>query len=85
MSESTSERAAGVRSPDRAAALVDELIPADIDWRPLVLRYPLTSLTVAALGGFLIGRSRGAAILAGVGAFAVDSIESSVHRLLEAE
>jgi hypothetical protein len=80
-----SEPAAGVRPPDRAAELVDELIPADVDWRPLVVRYPLTSLAVAAVGGFWLGRRRGAAILAGVATFAADSIESSVHRLLEAE
>lgn len=80
-----SEAVAGLQPPDRAARLVDELVPAEIDWRPLVLRYPLTSLTVAALAGFWLGRQRGVEILAGVGAFAADSIESSVHRLLEAE
>jgi hypothetical protein len=80
-----SEPAAGAPETDRAAELVDELLPAEIDWRPLVVRYPLASLTVAALGGFLLGRDRGAAILAGVGAFAADSIEATVHSLLDDE
>lgn len=86
-----SEPAAGAPSrtdgpeTDRAGELVDELMPADLEWRPLVLRYPLTSLAVAAVAGFALGRNRGAVILSALGTFAADSIESSVHRLLEAE
>lgn len=81
-----SEPAAGtVAKRDRAGELVDELLPADIDWRPLVVRYPLTSLAAAAVGGFLLGRTRGAVLLAGVAAFAADSVESSVHSLLDTE
>ncbi|MEZ5333617.1 MAG: hypothetical protein R2991_16640 [Thermoanaerobaculia bacterium] len=73
------------RSAISAGELIDDLLPADVDWRPLVVRYPLASLAVAALGGFLLGRTRGSVLLAAVAAFAADSVESSVHGLLDTE
>jgi hypothetical protein len=60
--------------PDRprqrlnADFLLDKVIPDEIDWRDLVRRHPMLSVGVAAALGFLIGRSKGAAIIAGASA-----------------
>jgi hypothetical protein len=48
--------------------LLDKVIPDEIDWRDLVRRHPMLSVGVAATLGFLIGRSKGAAIIAGASA-----------------
>jgi len=48
--------------------LLDKVIPDEIDWRDLVRRHPMLSVGVAAALGFLIGRSKGAAIIAGASA-----------------
>lgn len=49
--------------PDR---LLDRLLPGAVDWRGAVQRFPVASMLVVAAAGFLAGRSRGDAVVAGV-------------------
>jgi len=61
---------------------VDEVAPDDLDWRQLVRRYPIAALAVAALGGFVLGRERGRAIVSALGAYAGDLVAREVNELL---
>ncbi len=72
-----------LRAPIEAADWVDELLPVDLDWRTLVDRHPVPCLAAAALGGFLLGRYRGALLLGAVAAFAGEAVEANVQRLLD--
>jgi outer membrane lipoprotein SlyB len=56
-----------------------------VDWERLVRRYPIPALLAAAVGGFLLGRSRGPAIVAALGAFAGRRVAASVDELLGEE
>ena len=69
-------------SEQMADQFVDEVAPEELDWRELVRRYPVASLAVAALGGFVLGRSRGRAIVAALGAYAGDLVAREVNELL---
>lgn len=62
--------------------VVDELMPDDFDWRGMVRKHPIASLAVAALGGYVLGRSRGQDILAALAIFAADSVSGQVNELL---
>jgi hypothetical protein len=62
--------------------LVDELTPEGLDWEHLVKTYPIPALALAALGGFLLGRARGPAILAAVSGFAADEISRGINEAL---
>ena len=64
----SSPRSASSRVADE---LLDDLLPAELEWRRMVRSYPLPALAVAALGGYLLGRSRGPAILAALSTFVV--------------
>lgn len=65
-----------------ADELLEELVPEELDWRTLVTEYPKTALAVAALSGFALGRSRGAAIVSALSAFAADTVTRSINELL---
>lgn len=68
-------------SPELTAnRIVDEIVPDEVDWTDLVVRYPKTSLAVAALGGFLLGRSRGKEIALTLSAFAADRVVEGVNQ-----
>ena len=70
-------------SPASAAdRVVDELLPDELDWSDLVVRYPKISLTVAAVGGYLLGRSRGPEILESLASFATDRVAEGVNQSL---
>ena len=71
--------AGGRSAPDR---LVDELIPESVEWERLVRTYPLPALFLAAVGGFVLGRSRGSAVLEALSAFAGRRVARSVNELL---
>lgn len=78
-----SAAAADVRSaPDR---LVDELMPESVEWERLVRTYPIPALLLAAVGGFVLGRSRGTAVLEALSAFAGRKVARSVNELLGEE
>ena len=65
-----------------ADSVVDELMPSDFDWREMVRKYPLASLAIAGLGGYVLGRSRGEEILALLSLFAADAVSGQVNDLL---
>jgi hypothetical protein len=65
--------------------LVDEILPEDLDWERLVREHPFPTLTLAALGGFLLGRSHGPAIIAAASSFATAEVAKGVSSLLGQE
>lgn len=69
-------------SEDTAHDVVDEVLPEEFEWERLVRTYPVPALVLAALGGFVLARARGQAVLAALGAFAADRVTDEVHRVL---
>lgn len=51
-----------------ADAILDTLVPSTVDWRGTVGRHPVISVVGVGLIGYLVGRTRGSAIMAGVSA-----------------
>jgi len=49
-----------------ADAILDSLVPGSIDWRGTVGRHPIGSVACVGLIGYLVGRTKGAAIMAGL-------------------
>ena len=49
-----------------ADAILDTIVPPSIDWRGTVRRHPLVSVLGVGLVGYVVGRTKGSAILAGV-------------------
>ena len=68
-----------------ADELVDQLVATDLDWRDLVCSYPKTSLLLAALGGFALGRARGTTIVAALAAYAADTVAGNINTYLGEE
>ena len=46
--------------------ILDTLVPQSIDWRGTVRRHPMASVVGVGLVGYLVGRTKGAAIMAGL-------------------
>lgn len=65
-----------------ADQLVDDLLPDDLNWRRLLADYPLASLAAAGVGGYLLGRTRGGAMVAALAAFASNTLSRNVNSLL---
>ena len=65
-----------------ADEVVDELMPARLDWQDLVRRYPLAALALATLGGYVLGRHRGREVLEAFSLFAADSVSEQVNIVL---
>ncbi len=65
--------------------LLDKVIPDEIDWRDLVRRHPLVSVGAAAAVGFLLGRSKGAAIVAGLSAGLTTAVMRQLSDVFEGE
>ena len=65
--------------------LVDKLVATDLDWRDVVRSYPKASLAVAAVGGFVLGKARGTAIVAALAAYAADTLASNINEYLGEE
>lgn len=65
-----------------ADQLVDDLLPDEVDWRRLVTSYPLASLALAGVGGYVLGRARGVAITGALAAFASDTLSRNVNALI---
>lgn len=65
-----------------ADQVVGELLPEELDWLDLVVRYPKTSLALAAVGGFLLGRSRGLEIVDALSNYAADRVSNGVNQYL---
>ena len=49
-----------------ADSILDSLVPQSIDWRETVRRHPVGSVACVGLVGYLVGRTKGASIMAGV-------------------
>jgi hypothetical protein len=64
---------------------IDELVPDGVDWQRLVVRYPIPSLLVAAIGGFYVGRRHGPEILKALSGFAAAELSRNVGQLLDLE
>jgi hypothetical protein len=80
MREGFSEKAEAIVSD-----VLDGLLPEGLEWAELVRTYPIPCLAVAALGGFLLGRSHGPAILGAVGSVAAAEVARNVSSLLGQE
>ncbi|HVT16540.1 MAG TPA: hypothetical protein VHQ90_10245 [Thermoanaerobaculia bacterium] len=65
--------------------LVDDLLPEKFDWERMVRTYPVPALLLAALGGYVLGRSHGPAILGAVSSFAAAEVANNVSSLLGQE
>jgi hypothetical protein len=79
------EEAGQRRQRLNADFLLDKVIPNEIDWRDLVRRHPMLSVGVAAGLGFLIGRSKGAAIVAGASAAVSAAVMRQLSDVLDGE
>lgn len=62
--------------------LLDEILPDGLDWQRLVRTYPIPAVLLAALGGFLLGRSHGPAIVSAVSGFAAAEVSKNVGDVL---
>lgn len=65
--------------------LVDDLLPEKFDWERMVRTYPVPALLLAAVGGYVLGRSHGPAILGAVSSFAAAEVAKNVSSLLGQE
>ncbi len=83
--EDDEEDAGDRRQRLNADFLLDKVIPDEIDWRDLVRRHPVLAVGVAAGLGFVIGRSRGAAIVAGASAAVTSAVMRQLSDVLEGE
>ena len=61
---------------------VDELMPDGLEWRRLVTSYPRSSLAVAAVGGYMLGRNRGLALLGAFTGFLMHQVGQNVEEFL---
>ena len=62
--------------------VVDEVLPDELDWQRMVRRYPVAAVTVAAIGGYILGRNRGEEILRALSAYAADLVSGQVNDAL---
>ena len=62
-----------------ADEIIDELVPDEVDWRAVVTSYPKLSVSLVALAGFWLGRTRGRAIVAGVTGMAADAVNEGIN------
>jgi hypothetical protein len=79
------EEPAAKRQRLDADFLLDKVIPDEIDWRDLVRRHPMLAVGVAAGLGFLIGRGKGAAIVAGASAAVSAAVMRQLSDVLDGE
>ncbi len=65
--------------------LLDKVIPGEIDWRDMVRRHPFVTVGAAAAIGFLLGRAKGAAIVAGISAGLTTTVMRQLSDVFEGE
>lgn len=66
----------------RADAVVDEVLPEEMDWERLVRTYPVPALLLAAAGGFWLGWRRGPDLLKAVAGFAATEVVRRANEFL---
>jgi len=76
------EDAEEVTSP---APSLEGLLGEGFDWVELVRAYPIPALLLAAAGGFILGRTRGAAIVEALSEFAAGQVSRHVNEVLGEE
>ena len=69
-------------TPSAVDEVVDDLLPVDLDWRHLVVTYPIPALTVVAVGGFLLGRQHGPELLSALSNFVTHEVTRNVRSVL---
>ena len=74
----------GVRRLD-ADTILDTLVPQSIDWRDTVGRHPMLSVASVGLVGYLVGRTKGASIMAGITAALSAGIIRQLSDVFEGE
>lgn len=52
--------------PFDADAILDTLVPHSIDWRDTVRRHPVGAVACVGVVGYLVGRTKGSTIMAGL-------------------
>lgn len=70
-------------SGSMAEEILNEVLPEGLDWERLVRTYPIPAVLLAAVGGFLIGRSHGTTILAGLSTYAASEMSKNVSQLFD--
>ncbi len=54
-------------------------MPQELDWQAMVLSHPKAALTLAAVLGFWLGRTRGRQIIAAFSSFAAETVDDSIN------
>lgn len=65
-----------------ADEVIDEVLPSELDWQKLVRRYPIASITIAAIGGYVLGRNRGEEIVLALSNHAAELVSGQVNNVL---
>lgn len=65
-----------------ADEILDEILPEEIDWRQIVWSYPKSTLALAALGGFLLGRSNGRKLMGAAADYVGETATDGVNEFL---
>lgn len=68
-----------------ADTILDTLVPQSIDWRDTVGRHPMLSVASVGLVGYLVGRTKGASIMAGITAALSAGIIRQLSDVFEGE
>ena len=63
-------------------AILDELLPEELEWERLVRAYPVPAVALAAIGGFFIGLRHGPEILTAVSGFVASEVSRNVSELI---
>lgn len=63
-------------------AILDELLPEELEWERLVRTYPVPAMALAAIGGFVIGLRHGPEILSAVSGFLAAEVSRNVSELI---
>lgn len=63
-------------------AILDELLPEELEWERLVRTYPVPAVALAAIGGFVIGLRHGPEILTAVSGFLAAEVSRNVSDLV---
>jgi hypothetical protein len=63
-------------------AILDELLPEELEWERLVRTYPVPAVALAAIGGFVIALRHGPEILNAVSGFLAAEVSRNVSELI---
>lgn len=64
---------------------LEGLLDGGFDWVDLVRAYPIPALLLAAIGGFVIGRTRGEEVVEALSEFAASRVSQHVNEALGEE